>query len=706
MPTSRTPTGPNNPADPIASSGRVGGVRRSVGGALLPLVAIGFPLAGVALGFAASLAPGAFLLSLLAFAGTAALVVALPRPNVALGLLVVTEVSNAGDVLARQGVPGVSTAVLLLGMATLVFGFRRGHVVLRWSPLYLVATLLWAALALSSLVAEDHGAALGTIVDIGRSLLFMLLVLALASSQEGIRTAVAAAVATVAVLGAISVVQEFALQNRVDFGGLSNIPKTADLGGTTARHSGPETDANFWGRSLVLFLPLSFSCFAATASRWSRSLWAVSSAAISGGLYLTQSRGALLAAIIAGTAWFLLPPRRYRRSLLLVPVVMAVAAMIPGVGSRLATLSEFTTQGDTAEASLVGRRDVQRLGIQMFLDHPATGVGIGNFRVAQPEYQRAYGVTEGLVDPRVLDAHNLYLEMAAEAGFGGLAAWVLFYATAIFMCLRGALRLRVSPGREERDFGDVFGRGAVCALLGWAVASIFLHLSNFRVLLVAVAVGGALDAVSRTTAGLVVDDRLKGLRREASQRGRRPRLPLLAGATTLVAVSLAGVMLTEDVWEARVDAVIETTAVDDPYAFDVATRRLSLQTFTDVAADERFREEAEETLLLTPAEERSVTTRVTRRPMSAVLVFAAQAPDRAVAEPLARATLDRAREYVTSLHSLYALRPVPAPPRLSRVSPPGSVQPALTRGLVCAGTVYLILVAAFRWRHRARRKPV
>ncbi len=59
-------------------------------------------------------------------------------------------------------------------------------------------------------------------------------------------------------------------------------------------------------------------------------------------------------------------------------------------------------------------------GINMFVDHPLLGVGIGNYQYAYPVYH------PGIFVLPLGHAHNYYINMAAEAGLLGLTAFILF----------------------------------------------------------------------------------------------------------------------------------------------------------------------------------------------------------------------------------------------------------------------------------------
>jgi O-antigen ligase len=65
-------------------------------------------------------------------------------------------------------------------------------------------------------------------------------------------------------------------------------------------------------------------------------------------------------------------------------------------------------------------------GIHMFIDHPILGVGIGNYPDAYPQYYITIFVNS------LGHAHNYYINIAAETGFIGLIAFLLFLMAIFF----------------------------------------------------------------------------------------------------------------------------------------------------------------------------------------------------------------------------------------------------------------------------------
>jgi O-antigen ligase len=109
----------------------------------------------------------------------------------------------------------------------------------------------------------------------------------------------------------------------------------------------------------------------------------------------------------------------------------------------------------------------------MFLDHPVLGVGAGNYTVHFDRYADKVGFSARDYEQpgEVHYPHNLYLEIAAETGFVGLAVFAGVVAAA-FLGLRRARAVLLARGdRVSADFARAFE----IALVGYLVSSVFLH---------------------------------------------------------------------------------------------------------------------------------------------------------------------------------------------------------------------------------------
>jgi O-antigen ligase len=146
---------------------------------------------------------------------------------------------------------------------------------------------------------------------------------------------------------------------------------------------------------------------------------------------LSQSRGgeiALAAAIFmiitVGVPWL-----RKLIGIGLIGVLVIIAAYLAGIVPQhylnpillILGLTQISfTSPSPADYSTAERLAHWFAGIQMFVTHPLTGVGIGNYPIAYPKYFITIFVNS------LGHAHNYYINTAAETGIIGLIAFLLF----------------------------------------------------------------------------------------------------------------------------------------------------------------------------------------------------------------------------------------------------------------------------------------
>lgn len=141
-------------------------------------------------------------------------------------------------------------------------------------------------------------------------------------------------------------------------------------------------------------------------------------------LALNQTRGALLGLIVGfAAACFLYKPLRgwSKRLAVSLIIVLLLWFLIPMGGRSLSRLWRAPTLSAAAETLFGGRRILWSVAWRVFKDHPATGVGPGNFRTVFTQY------FQGVIERESIwgSAHNLYLHQLAERGLVGFAALLL-----------------------------------------------------------------------------------------------------------------------------------------------------------------------------------------------------------------------------------------------------------------------------------------
>ena len=151
---------------------------------------------------------------------------------------------------------------------------------------------------------------------------------------------------------------------------------------------------------------------------------------------------------------------------------LAIVAVVAGA-IALSSSGEDLGRVDSGDAARLGtvesnRYEYWRVAADTFADHPLAGRGSGSFRV---DWLRERDVHE-----RVVDAHSLYAETAAELGLFGLAALAAFLGGVLLAGLAAARRLPAEAA------------GPAAVVVAWSVhAGIDWHWEMPAVTLVALA---------------------------------------------------------------------------------------------------------------------------------------------------------------------------------------------------------------------------
>ncbi len=185
---------------------------------------------------------------------------------------------------------------------------------------------------------------------------------------------------------------------------------------------------------------------AAVAMSWSRGAWIGVAAGMIVAV-IVQSRRAFIVSNVAALALIVVA---FMGSLNLIPPV--IAERFSGIADYFGIFDVRGVKVDDANFAVVERMAHWQIALNMFTEHPAFGVGIGNYAPVYPEYAL----------PRWSDplghAHNYYLNIAAETGAIGLLAYLILWASALWQAWRA---IRVSQG---------WMRGVAAGLLGMIVA--------------------------------------------------------------------------------------------------------------------------------------------------------------------------------------------------------------------------------------------
>jgi O-antigen ligase len=209
------------------------------------------------------------------------------------------------------------------------------------------------------------------------------------------------------------------------------------------------------------------------------------------GIFLTLSRGGLVALLFAlGAA--VLVGGRWRL------VAVALAAVI-GLSGYL-YFGYFAGHDAAARITKVqggtGRTDIWKVGWRMVQAHPVRGVGAGNFQTASIHYLLKPGSIERdefIVDtPKV--AHNTYLQVLAELGIVGAALFLAIIGFSLLCTLKAA---RIFERLGDTSL-EILSRALLVALCGVLAADFFISQQFSKQLWLLIGLGPAFLGIART----------------------------------------------------------------------------------------------------------------------------------------------------------------------------------------------------------------
>ncbi len=353
-----------------------------------------------------------------------------------------------------QGVPvmlaisSATFALMLVRMAVKDRGIR-----LIRAPQNLFVAWFVLAIAMSHLWRAYVTGAVNETMNFLPTAVMYVLIANLVATPSRVRATVNLVVILTLVLAAQGLVQHF---TGVGFGG-----QTAYKGRIQA--VGIFSDPNDLALALVIALPYVYLKLFERHAAWQKPLAALAMAVLLYALFLTQSRGGLLA---FGVLMMMLFARRFGRG----PGIVLGGAILLAVlvlGPRMATIS-------TEEASAYGRIQAWGIGIDLFEQYPLFGVGAGQFT----EYH-------------FRTAHNSIVLCAAELGLFGLYPWVML----VWLTVRSMAFVRDHLPEVGGSDLVVYAESIRYGTIAFVLAAYFLSRTYSELLFILAGVAAALVEV-------------------------------------------------------------------------------------------------------------------------------------------------------------------------------------------------------------------
>jgi O-antigen ligase len=251
---------------------------------------------------------------------------------------------------------------------------------------------------------------------------------------------------------------------------------------------GGSGDPNYLAAGIIPAVVLAAGLAAATPSLLGRVGAAVVIGLLTIGFVGSQSRGGLVAAVVAIVAALAIFKRARTTVLVFLLLMGAVGsawyAANPDAWERI---SSFDGSG-------TGRSELWKIAWQMGGDHPVAGVGLDNFVVRSPNYADQAGALEhaGFIAEVPHVVHNVYLQLLAETGAIGLALFLVVVVASMRAAGTAARRFTASGNAGMATLS----RSVLVAQIAMLAASFFLSNGHDRRTWVLLALGPALAAVS------------------------------------------------------------------------------------------------------------------------------------------------------------------------------------------------------------------
>lgn len=439
----------------------------------------------VAIVFSGSIIIGATHLGALVLAGLVAVIIFVNvflHPSVGLYLVVgITYLNLSWIATDAFGIPSLIRPLMAFIFVSVVatrnilqnkrFIFRQTEMALLF---YLVV------LAFSSFVGDqdvNHTLSLNAILDIGKDLLMMVIVVQLSYDEKVWKRTIWVLLLSAAFVSSFTWYHFVTGDYANDFIGFAT-SRTDAVGGMSDsevsfyRSGGQIGDPNFYAQTLTMVIPIAIALMLFSFRKYHRMLAFLCLAAIVGAIVFTYSRGGLVVMVIISLITLYWLGVNMRRLIFLSVLVGALAlpilpsSYIQRVTALLGIGGAESSQ--TTDVSLLGRTSELLVALQMFQNRPILGIGYSLYENYYLQYSSQLGLDDRFENRA---AHSLYLEALAETGIVGVSALLFMY----FVIYRSAFAAIRTLGRIERADLIPWLKALVLSLSAYLMTSVLLH---------------------------------------------------------------------------------------------------------------------------------------------------------------------------------------------------------------------------------------
>ena len=397
--------------------------------------------------------------------------------NTELGLLLLVFISytRLSDILIKfHGAPSVAKFfVVLLVIVILVRWLMYDETPLGWSKAAWLIGAYGFVCYVSLLYSQEFIDAQVAFIAWVKDAIIGLVIVVLLKEGNSYRKVIWTLILIGLFLGSLSVFQALTNTFYSDYGGFAQAG-AGTITGTfhDQRVGGPIGDPNTYAQVLLVILPLALDRFINEKSNILKVLGGLAMVIIPITVYLTYSRGGFLALLVVLIALVYFYRPEFSRVVLIFLVLLLAMQFLPAqYMDRISTLRVFIPTPNsrlTQEGSVQGRISEMLVGLQMFADHPFTGVGLNNFSANYLDYSAKLGIDNRR---EARSAHSLYIELAAELGLIGLAA----FFSLLYFTLKGLFKAIQDFEENGQEQYANMTRALTTGLFAYLAAALFLH---------------------------------------------------------------------------------------------------------------------------------------------------------------------------------------------------------------------------------------
>ncbi len=353
-------------------------------------------------------------------------------------------------VLALQNMPiMIALSVATFALMILHMAVKHRTIAIARVPQNFLMVWFFAAIIMSHLAWAAPATMMASMMDFLPTLVMYFLVATLVSSNGKLKFTVNLIVIATLFLAGSGFVQHFTGRG---LGGKETYEGRIQAVGIFS-------DPNDLGLALVVVLPFFYLKLTEYSKLWQKPLALIGMLAMLWALFLTQSRGGILA---LGVVVVLLLTRKLGKTFGLIAgglVFLAIFALAPRMGEMSA-----------GEASAHGRVEAWSVGLDLFERYPLFGVGAHNFT----EYH-------------FRTAHNSFVLCATELGMFGLYPWIML----IYISIRNNQFIANAARRTQLRDVAAYIETIRYGLIAFAVGAYFLSRTYNEVLFLFVGLSAA-----------------------------------------------------------------------------------------------------------------------------------------------------------------------------------------------------------------------